>query len=117
MTAVRQAVMYVSRSLLESLLPEGKTIDCVADKLGAEYAWLAEAMKLPANVRITGVSMALRFVYDQVAIRVECSDFVETLPSNCLPEVQATYKRGVDGKGVFVRWEGPAMSQPAHPAQ
>lgn len=79
MTAKRAAVMRCSRELVEALLPPGKVIDCVADKVGpVDYDWLRRALLLPDDCRITGVSASLFFDWDQVAIRVESEAFVET---------------------------------------
>jgi hypothetical protein len=97
--------MYVSRELLEPLLG-GRQIDCIADRLGISYDWLVEALHLPAGTRITGVSVSLRFDRDQVALRVEHPDFVETIPGNVLPEVGAWYGHGV------LSWTGPAVGTP-----
>lgn len=104
----RQAIMMVSTHLLLDILPAGKTIDCVADKLGAavDYVWLHAALLLPADCRITGVSMSLGFDRDQIAIRVESHDFPETEEGCHLPEVRAWYERR-DGKPTFVGWVLP----------
>lgn len=111
MRTTRQAVMNVSRELMEHMLPPGKVIECVADKLGVQYEWLVEAMQLPAGSRITGVSIAVRFFHDEVAIRIEHPDFIETAEARTLPEVQAIYERNADGSPRFVKWCGAAVGE------
>lgn len=107
----RVAYMIISRQLLENLLPEGKILDCVADKLGVAYEWLVEAMKFPVGTRITGVSMAARFVYDQIMLRIEHPDFIETEEGHQMPEVQANYERDAKGTPRFVGWTGAAVGR------
>ena len=110
--AKRAAIMAVSTDLLLPLIPEGKTIDCVADALGVKYDWLSEALRLPAGSRITGVSMIARFARDEVLIRVQHPDFVETEEGCVLPDVQAVYGWDDRGAATFACWAGPAVNTP-----
>jgi hypothetical protein len=106
----RQAVMRVSGELIRKLLPQGKAIDCLADKISndLDYSWLHDALLLPKNSEITGVSVSIFFYRDEVAIRLRCSDFRETLEGCDMPEVGAEYCR-VGDKSRFVRWTGIAV--------
>lgn len=115
MSTTQQAILNVSCELIRTILPEGKTVadlEGLADESGQRFAWLGEALKLPASAKVTGVSTALRFPYDEVALRVECPDFVETPPGNRLPEVGLVITTGTNGKWAFLRWEGAAVSGP-----
>lgn len=111
MTATRQAILRCTRELILAVLPEGRSVldlDGVADESGERFRWLAEAMKLPANAAITGVSAHAYFLKDEIAVRIACEDFVQTQPGNCLPEVAALYRAGAAG-AAFDGWAGPAV--------
>lgn len=108
-----QAVMNVSRQLLLPLLPEGKEIDCIADRLGVKYDWLAKALHFPEGTKITGVSVSLRFWYDEISLRLESPDFIETEEGNCLPEVQALYDWDEKGNPTFAGWCWMAVERPS----
>lgn len=98
----RQAILRVSRVLLESLLPKGKVIDTVSDKVGeVDYSWLKDCMNLPSNCKITGVTTYLYFIYDEIGIRIECEDFVKTSEGCVLPEI-----RTLCNENGFLQWEG-----------
>ena len=128
----RQAVMKVSRELLEELMPDWQTRararygDMVDDRLPKDVEAIAGpyhlALKLPANCRITGISADLLFLYDQIAFRIESPDFVETKPGSQLPSVNAVYHNRYEfnfeltdevqlksATGYFLRWDGPAV--------
>ena len=142
MSATRQAVLRVSRPLLEALLPDFRTVallrygELVKPRLGmftdvaAQVAEIAapfhSALKLPANCRITGISVGHLFDRDEVAFRIESPDFVETLDGGPLPEVQAVYQnkysftfvpetappdllRYDSATGYFLMWDGLAV--------
>jgi hypothetical protein len=113
---VRAAVVYIARELFEKLLPDGTVIDCLADKIMSpglqdlQFALVHRCLKLPANSRVTGISVAHRFAYDQVSLRVECPDFVETQVNCLIPEVRVLFWN--DGTApVFRGWEGPALRE------
>ena len=106
MKATRQAVMRVSRQLLEELMPDWKTAavlrygELIEERLAPDrVAEIAEpyhkALKLPTNCRITGISIGFGFDHDEIGFRIESLDFVETLEGNMLPEVQAVYRTRV----------------------
>lgn len=126
MKTTRQAVLCVSRELLEQLLSDWKMVallrfgDLVDSSFSIveKFAKLAKpyhtSLKLPANCCITGISHTYRFQYDQVAFRIECPDFVETQEACMLPEVQAVYQGSLywnngPNTGYFLRWGGPAV--------
>lgn len=108
MKTTRQAVMKVSRELLEQLMPDFRTAVLlrfgdlvvegqltIADKLKELAVPFHRALKLPANCRITGISHTYVFDRDEIAFRIESPDFVET-PFGCvLPEVQEVYQNSL----------------------
>ncbi len=108
----RQAIMSVARGLLLPLLPAGKStldLDGVADATGERFTWLAEVLLFPAGTKITGVSTALRFDRDEICLRLESPDFVETAQGNQLPGVDASYHWHGGGMN-FMGWSGPAVA-------
>ncbi len=106
----RGGVMYCSREIIESILPKGKTLECYADKVGAvDYSDLKAGLLLPDGATVTGVSIALRFHHDQVAVRIESPDFVETIEGGAFPAIGAHYVRGANGP-AFIGWTGEAAS-------
>lgn len=133
----RQAVMKVSRELLEHLLPDWRTVAMLrygelvesrlstSEKVHELAAPFYKALKLPLNCKITGISTGRNdwFYQDQIAFRVESPDFKETTYCGRLPEVQAVYQtkhRAVlhpDGTlvlqkpgGYFLCWTGEAVA-------
>lgn len=107
----RAGVMRCTRELVEDILrPHGVVIDCFADKVGSvNFIPLHKALLLPADAAITGVSAALFFDRDEIAIRIESPSFVATEPGNCFPCVMAEYSRDDNGP-VFLCWSGPAVA-------
>lgn len=124
MRTTRQALLYVTRELLEHLMPDWRTIaklrygDVLDGCEPRDWETLGEipnsslivtrpfreALKLPTNCIINGISYSHRFAYDQITFKIGCSDFVQTTEGGILPEVRAVYNRL-----GFVRWEGPAV--------
>lgn len=118
----RQAIMRVSRELLDDMLRNAddatvaanpsRVLDSVDGKCGAvDYGWLERVLHLPSNAKITGVSTHMDFIRDLVAVRVDCPDFVETHPSEILPTVEPYYSNKCDGdctkrEVVFDGWFG-----------
>lgn len=133
MVTTRQAILRVSRPLLEALLPDFRTVallrygELVEPRLGpstdvaAQVATIAapfhQVLKLPADCRITGIAMhpSLYFDRDEVTFRIESPDFMETPEGGMLPEVQAMYSNvpSIDDKDCaemhFFKWEGTAV--------
>lgn len=115
MKTTRQAIMTVSRQLLEDLLPDWWT----AVQL-PHGDLLKQVLKLPANCQITNISQVAKlaantsvfFYNEQIAIRVECPDFVETPAGALLPEVLAIYQSptGLVKESYFLFWDGPAVA-------
>lgn len=111
--ATRQAIMNVSWALLADLLPDQQIlyklrhIDEEEQNQSEYIAELAQsfhdALKLPSNCKIVDISHRIRFNRDQVIIRIESPEFIETPPGELLPEVEAIHEFR------FLRWEGPAL--------
>lgn len=109
--STRQAILRMSRETALSLLPPGRgpeDLDGIADVAGDGFGWLARALRLPAGARVTGVSTALRFGYDEVCFRIGHPDFAEVPPGNMLPEVEAFYRDGESGELAFRGYGIPA---------
>lgn len=119
MSKNRQAIMLVSRPLLEDLLPNWQTVvklrygdvteqdrpEALEDLVKPFH----DALQLPANCRITGISASYYFHRDEVAFCLECPDFIETVEGQRVPRVVAVYIRTIDTT-QFLRWEGPAVA-------
>ena len=104
----REAVMRCSRELIEGLLQPGQVIDCVADRIGVKYDWLREALRLPPDCKITGVSVGAYFSANQIAIRIACPAFQETAEAETLPSVEAIYV-ATEAGARFAGWFGDAV--------
>jgi hypothetical protein len=104
----RQAILTVSRQLLEAVLPSGMVIECYADKVGAlDYGTLERPLLLPTDARVTGVCVSGEcFRRDQVLIRVACSAFHEVELSEILPE------RPPDGTCMQYQLPLPSKDEP-----
>lgn len=129
----RQAVLRVDRRLLEELLPDWRTALLLryGDVLegwmyppeeASEWAQpFHDALKLPSTCFVTGLSTLLYFDRDQIALRIDSPDFVETVRGEHLPEVQAVYQHIRDypftadrvrfdgATGYFLCWAGEAV--------
>ena len=122
----RQAILCVSRELLESLLPDWQTVAMlrygslvkspadVLDRIDVLARPFHQALKLPVDCQITGISQHYRFNQDQIAFRVTSPDFIETMPWNRLPDVEAVYQpvkeAGIPDWSYFLRWDGLAVA-------
>ena len=123
MKTTRQAVMYVERLMLESLIPDWRTVvklcfgDVIKQDCPENFEELLRifyvALKLPDNCKIRRINHYPQFNLDQIALRIECPDFIETLKGCYLPEVQALYKSVQEEVkpdwSYFLRWDGPAV--------
>ena len=102
---MRQAILLVSRQLLEEIMPDWRTCaDVLWEKtpdLDAIAVPYHAALKLPDNCRIVGIGTWDTFDQNPVAFRVESPDFVEIPDGYAVPEVAALYK---DGR--FFAWTG-----------
>lgn len=99
----RQAILKVSRELLEQLLPDfehvamlryGELVNSslsTAERVASIVEPFHKALKLPSDCRITGISLHVAFEKDLIAFRIESPDFVETGPWDTYPDVQAIY--------------------------
>ena len=103
----RLGIVYCSVELIARLMPPGTTVQWLDSELGTVKAFgegyekLHKALKLPANCRITGVSPHVRFANNEIVLRVESPEFVETPEGGTIPTVEAYYNE----KG-FDRWIG-----------
>ena len=106
MVTTRQAIMCVSRHLLEELMPDWQTVallrygelveECSSelvrlsdsDKVAELAAPFHQVLKLPSDCWITGISAAHSFRRDEIAFRIASPDFVETPEMVTLPEVR-----------------------------
>lgn len=133
MKTTRQAVMKVSRQLLEQLMPDWETAaqlrygQMIGGRFPADVDVISipyhMALKLPDSCSITGISSQLHFYSDEIAFRIESPDFVETEHGCRLPEVQAVYQNKYEfnfkptvevqlqsATGYFLCWAGPAVA-------
>lgn len=135
MNTTRQAILLVSRQVLEAIMPDWRwhwRRDPVYNYTPPAAPFYV-ALKLPENCRITGVSADCAFNKDQIAFRIESPDFVETMEGCTLPEVRAVYQHkhhftvepdvwlneqdfppgqlvANSSTGYFLRWDGPAVA-------
>lgn len=116
MKTSRQAIMRVSRELVEQVWPEGIGQTMLGDVLGERYEGLRKALRLPADCIITGVSLHLDMHRDLIAMRVQSPEFIETAEACTLPEVEAVYD-DVGGKTHWLGWRGTAVGPKSDKAE
>ena len=108
----RLGIAYCSVELIANLMPDGTSIQWLDSErgtiaaFGEGYEKLHKSLQLPANCRITGVSPHARFAYNQIVLRIESPDFVETPEAHNIPEVEPFYN-----KNGFSHWEGSALAK------
>ncbi len=103
----RWAYMTVDIGLLEDLLPPGTTYDFYSGIGEVNYEWLERALLLPPDAKIIGISQHMRFIYNEIAIRIEAPQFRMVPEGCCMQRVEAVYRRRLaDDKAEFVKWDG-----------
>lgn len=115
---MRLGIMYVSVELFNSVVPEYKKefIKNLGEVviLRPDMDWLRYTLRLPTNCHIDSVSSHFAFHKQQITLRIECEDFVDTPEVGIIPEVEANYRAikewepgdGFLGAGVFSHWTG-----------
>lgn len=128
MSGTRQAIMLVHHTLLESMMSDWMSaartrymeLLCLEmsdeEKLKHVIEPYHRALKLPPNSSITCVSVGYKIDLGIIAIRIECSDFVETPYGYPIPEVEAVYQRNkhnidldTSDNFYFLCWKGSAV--------
>ncbi len=115
MNTTRQAVMLVDMGwLMPRMDVIGRTkadVDAVSDLTGKRLAWLASMLCLPPDAKVTGVSLHITFLKNQVCVRLSHPSFAETPECHPLPEVKVVYGEDGTGRAYFQRFSGDAVGK------
>jgi hypothetical protein len=118
---VRRAILPVNVDYVNNLLKvDGKSFEWLEGRRDgmSTCEWFHKVLNLPDNSKVIDYSIHSMFRTGQVALRIECDDFIETGVGDQLPITDAIYvAKGGPNEEVyslclcFKKWNGATTSE------